>query len=256
MTTIDEHQPEKRGAPRFVELDIFRGCAIIFMIILHFSWDLDYFGILPLNKNFYSLNIIVPVVFLLLVGICQVVSSNRCRTQQKTIYLKTIQRGLWVLNLGMLLTLLTVIALPDKPIMFGVLHCIGFCIILSIPFITFKPSTTAFVGALLVISGLAIGLLCTAENPSILQLAIGIHQSNVGQHTIDYFPILPWLGVCLLGIALGNILYKGNTRRFQIPNLSRYTSTKFFTWFGQHSLSIYMLHQPIIVGLLFLYIRI
>ena len=256
MTTTKNHYKEKNQTARFIELDIFRGCAIVFMILLHLFWDLDYFGMLPLNKNLYSLNIIVPVIFLLLVGICQVVSTNKNRIQPKKMYLKTIQRGLWVLNLGMLLTLLTAIALPDRPIMFGVLHCIGCCVILTVPFISFKPTTTALIGAVLVISGLAIGTVCTSENPTILQLVAGIHQSNVGQHTIDYFPLLPWLGVCLIGIALGNILYKENTRRFPLPDLSRYKPTRLFTWLGQHSLSIYMLHQPIIVGLLFLYIKI
>jgi uncharacterized membrane protein len=90
-------------------------------------------------------------------------------------YLKTIQRGLWVLNLGMLLTLLTAIALPDRPIMFGVLHCIGCCIILSLPFIAFKPRTTIIAAFFLIISGLAIGAFFTTENPTILELAAGIH---------------------------------------------------------------------------------
>ena len=44
-------QAEKGQYQRFMELDILRGFAILFMIILHFFWDLDYFGILPLNKN-------------------------------------------------------------------------------------------------------------------------------------------------------------------------------------------------------------
>jgi uncharacterized membrane protein len=248
---------EKKGpSQRFIELDILRGCAIIFMIILHLFWDLDYFGILPLNKNFYSLNIIVPVMFFLLVGICQAVNNNKYKDQPKKMYLRTIQRGLWVLNLGMLLTLLTTIVLPDRPIMFGVLHCIGCCLILSAPFIKFKATSNAVFATMIIIGGILIGACFTIENPNILQLAAGFHQSNIGQHTIDYFPVLPWLGVCLLGIALGNILYKENTRRFPLPDLSRYKPTKLFTWLGQHSLTIYLLHQPIIVGLLFLYIKI
>jgi len=248
---------EKKGSSqRFIELDIFRGFAILFMIILHLFWDLDYFGILPLNKNFYSLNIIVPVMFFLLVGICQAVNNNKYKNQPKKMYLRTIQRGLWVLNLGMLFTLLTTIILPDRPIMFGVLHCIGCCIILSTPFVKFKSATNILVTTLIIITGISIGAFFTIENPSIFQLAVGIHQSNIGQHTIDYFPVLPWLGVCLLGVALGNILYKENTRRFSLPDLSRYKPTRLFTWLGQHSLSIYLLHQPVIIGLLFLYIKI
>jgi uncharacterized membrane protein len=257
-TTVMPSSTNKRepGAPqRFIELDILRGFAILFMILLHLFWDLDYFGILPLNRNFYSLNIIVPVMFFLLVGICQAVNTNKYRDQPNKLYYRSIQRGLWVLNLGMLLTLLTVVFLPDKPIMFGVLHCIGCCIILSAPFLRIKSSNLP-IGIILILAGLLIGTCATVENPTILQLAVGFHQSNVGQHTIDYFPILPWLGVCLLGIAAGNILYRENKRRFPLPELSKYTSTKVFSWLGQHSLVIYLLHQPIIAGCLFLFITV
>jgi uncharacterized membrane protein len=246
---------EKGPAQRFIELDILRGGAIIFMIVLHLFWDLDYFGILPLPKNFYALNIIVPVMFFLLVGICQAVNNNKYINHPKKMYLRSIQRGLWILNLGMLLTLLTAVFLPDKPIMFGVLHCIGCCIIITAPFLRFKTKNILY-GIFFLTIGLLIYFSSTVENPNILQLAIGLHQSNVGQHTIDYFPILPWLGVSLLGIALGNILYKENIRRFPIPDLSKYRPTRVFSWLGQHSLAIYMLHQPIIAGLLFLYIKI
>ena len=256
MTTTQNHHHEQRKATRFIELDILRGFAILFMITLHLFWDLDYFGILPLNQNFYSLNIIVPVMFFLLVGICQAVNNNKYKDATKKMYLRTMQRGLWVLNLGMLLTLLTTIVLPDRPIMFGVLHCIGCCIILSTPFVKFKSATNIIIATLIILIGIAIGVLFTIENPSILQLATGLHQSNLGQHTIDYFPLFPWHGVCILGIALGNILYKDNRRRFPLPELTHHTPTRLFTWLGQHSLTIYMLHQPIIVGILFLYIKI
>ena len=146
-------QAEKGQSQRFMELDILRGFAILFMIILHLFWDLDYFGILPLNKNFYSLNIIVPVIFFLLVGICQAVNNNKYHNQPKKMYFRTIQRGLWILNLGMLFTLLTAVFLPDKPILFGVFHCIGCCIILSAPFLRFK-STNAILATLIIILGM------------------------------------------------------------------------------------------------------
>jgi uncharacterized membrane protein len=251
MDTNEGHQTEKGQSQRFVELDILRGFAILFMIILHLFWDLDYFGILPLNKNFYSLNIIVPVMFFLLVGICQAVNNNKYHNQPKKMYLRTIQRGLWVLNLGMLFTLLTAVFLPDRPILFGVLHCIGCCIIFSAFFLKFKSINIVF-AILFIISGIAIGTFLSAENPNILQLAAGVHQPDIATHTIDYFPLLPWLGVCLLGITLGNILYKDNKRRFTIPDLSNYRPTKIFSWLGQHSLAIYLVHQPVIAGVLFL----
>jgi len=250
-----EQQVEKEQNQRFIELDILRGFAILFMIILHLFWDLDYFGILPLNKNFYSLNIIVPVIFFLLVGICQAVNNNKYHNQPKKMYFRTIQRGLWVLNLGMLLTLLTAVFLPDRPILFGVLHCIGCCIILSTLLLKFK-STNVIIAALIIVSGLALGLFFTTENPNMIELAAGIHEPDIAAHTIDYFPILPWLGICLLGIALGNILYKDNKRRYPLPDLTKYKPTKIFSWLGKHSLAIYLVHQPIIAGCLTLVLMI
>ncbi len=242
-----EQQQEKGQHQRFIELDILRGFAILCMIILHLFWDLDYFGILPLNKNFYSLNIIVPVIFFLLVGICQAVNNNKYHNQPKKMYYRTIQRGLWILNLGMLFTLLTAVFLPEKPIFFGVLHCIGCCIILSTLLLRFK-STNVILGSFIIVTGLALGLFYTTENPNMIELAAGIHESDIAAHTIDYFPILPWLGVCLFGITLGNILYKDNKRRYPLPDLTKYKPTKLFSWLGKHSLAIYLVHQPIIAG--------
>jgi len=250
-----EQHAEKGQSQRFIELDILRGFAILFMIILHLLWDLDYFGIIPLNYNFYSLNIIVPVIFFLLVGICQAVNNNKYLNQPRKMYFRTIQRGLWILNLGMLFTLLTAVFLPDKPILFGVLHCIGCCIILSTLLLRFK-STNVILATLIIVSGLALGLFYTTESPNMVELAAGIHESDVAAHTIDYFPILPWFGVCLLGITLGNILYKDNKRRFPLPDLSKFKPSKPFSWLGQHSLAIYLVHQPIIAGCLTLILMI
>jgi len=245
---------KKSSSTRFIELDILRGFAIIFMVILHILWDLDYFNILPLNISVYQFNIIVPTMFFLLVGICLAVTNNRPSSSKTTPYLRTIQRGAWVFTLGMILTLLTALALPDRPILFGVLHCIGLSMILALPFLRFKSYNIIIAGGIIFIGVLIASI--PVQNPTILQVALGFHARDIFTQTIDYFPILPWIGVCLLGVGLGNILYKDNKRKFSFPDLSRYTPAKFFSWLGRHSLAIYLLHQPIIAGALFVFFKI
>ena len=60
--------------------------------------------------------------------------------------------------------------------------------------------------------------------------------------TLDYFPLLPWFGVVLLGIYFGKLLYPKGKRRFNI-NLEN----KYLSFLGRHSLIIYLLHQPILI---------
>ena len=71
----------KPSSKRFIELDILRGFVIILMVFLHILWDLDYFGIIPLNENIYQFNIICPTLFFILLGMCLVVSKNKYRNQ-------------------------------------------------------------------------------------------------------------------------------------------------------------------------------
>jgi uncharacterized membrane protein len=72
---------------------------------------------------------------------------------------------------------------------------------------------------------------------------------------LDYFPLLPWFGFTLVGIAIGDCIYCGETRRIRTPDFSKYTPAKLFSWIGQYSLVIYLLHQPVIVGALYVFVR-
>ena len=236
---------------RFIELDILRGFAIAIMIFYHLLWDLDYFGLVPLNNSMYQSNRYFPPIFFLLVGICLAISTNKRQTSNERTK-RLLIRGSWIFTLGMVLTSLTFFIIPDKPILFGALHCIGLSIILSIPFLKFKSYNIIF-ALVIILIGSIVGSF-TVENPTILHLAIGFHQAGLWDYTIDYFPLLPWFGVILVGIALGNFLYTDNKRRFKIPDLSKYKPATIFSWLGQHSLIIYLLHQPIIAGTLFIFV--
>lgn len=250
-------KPKKQtNSGRFIELDVLRGFAIIFMIFLHIIWDLDYFGFMPINTQIYQFQKIVPAMFFVLLGVCLVVSKNKKIIQssydEKRYNKHLFLRGLKIIGLGIVITIITLIFIPDRPIFFGVLHCIGFSIILSIPLLKSNYYNIIFV-ILIIITGFLLNWY-PVENPTAFHLAVGLHQANIAQHTIDYFPIFPWFGVCLLGIILGNIMYKGNERRFKIPDISKYKPVTMFSWLGKHSLAIYLLHQPVIAGALSIFV--
>jgi len=249
----------KQNTQRFFEIDTLRGLAIILMIFGHILWDLDYFKIMPMNNALYSiLSKTVPQLFFLLVGISLIVSKKRIESktleEENNFYKRTFVRGLKIFGLGMALTIGSLIFIPDKPVFFGVLHCIGLSIILTIPVLKYK--NYAFLFAMFFIFVNLIITQYPVENPNAIQLVIGIHQTDIMRHTVDYFPLLPWFAIILLGIAIGDWLYCGDKRVFRIPDLSKYKPVKIFQWAGQHSLGIYLIHQPVIAGVLMLFLMI
>ena len=247
----------KTPSKRYIELDLLRGLAIILMIFGHLLWDLDYFGLVPINNTIYSLlQKIVPPLFFIIVGMSLIASFNkkqRTVEEEKKYFKKMIIRGLKIFNLGMLLTIGSIIAIPGQPVYFGVLHCIGISIVLSVIFLKYRVYNFIF-GFLFVMIGLIFAGL-HVSNPTIIHFVIGIHPSEVWRYTVDYFPLLPWFGLTLLGIALGNVIYCKDKRRFKIPDFSKYRPAKIFSWVGRHSLEIYLLHQPIIAGALYVFVR-
>ena len=226
-------------AERFIELDVIRGSALFLMIFLHLLWDLDFYNVMPLDTTIYSLNKIVSFTFFLVAGISVSIAYRR-----KSAY-HVIKHGIWIFNVGMGLTIITLMVIPQRPIYFGVLHCIGLSLLLSVPFIRFKKYAVlpAFCA---IIAGLVIDAIPTSS-PSIVQLILGLHQSNIWQYTVDYFPVLPWLGIMLLGIAIGNVAYKDGKRQFKLPNLNPYKSARMVSFFGKNSLYVYLVHQPVII---------
>ena len=245
-----------RNPVRFMELDLLRGFALFLMIFGHFLWDLDYFNLVPMNNGIYSsLQKLVAPMFFTIVGMSILVSRRKkdlSAEEEKQYNLKQIMRGLKIFNLGMALTIITIIAIPDKPVYFGVLHCIGL-IILSIPFLKFRKYNAIFAGVFIAL-GMILGQY-HIQNPSILHLAAGIHQSNLWMTTVDYFPLFPWMGLSLMGIAIADCMYDGNVRKFKMPDISKYRPAKFFSWMGKHSLEIYLLHQPVIAGTLYIFMK-
>ena len=246
---------EKKTLNRFEEIDIIRGLAIIIMIFAHVFWDLNHFGIYSLNSSIYSIFArVIPFVFFLLVGVSLMISYKKkplSSDQEKKYYKHLIFRGLKIIGFGMVLTLFSLVFVPEKPVYFGVLHCIGLSIVLCIPFLKITKYALFF-SFPTIIAGCLINQI-NFQNPNLLLFIVGFQPARVFHYTVDYFPILPWFGAVLLGMSVGDFIYCGNKRRFRLPDLSVYKPAKLFSWCGKHSLGLYLLHQPVIGGILYLF---
>ena len=148
----------------------------------------------------------------------------------------------------MIISLVTYIYIPERYVIFGVLHLIGISIIISIPFISYKK-INIILGLIIISLGIYLKTLKFDFN-----ILIPLGFTPYGFYTVDYFPILPWFGVVLIGIAIGNYIYPNTKRIFSLKDYSNTTIVKTLCFLGRNSLIIYFLHQPILIGLLYILI--
>lgn len=228
---------------RIWELDALRGLCVLGMIAIHFIYDLvDLAGVLhwKLPPAYNFVQEWGGVVFLLISGICVTLGSRSAR------------RGLIVFGCGMIVTAATVYmylaGLADISIIiyFGVLQCLGLCMLLWPVFRRLPNWALAVLGCVVVVAGL---MLQNTTVGHFWLVPLGItYPSFVSS---DYFPLLPFFGFFLLGALLGRTLYKN--KQSLLPGVnSRALPLAFLQFCGRHSLPIYLLHQPILCGIAYL----
>ncbi len=236
---------------RFFEIDFFRGIAVIAMVAFHVAFDLNYFAgySLPLYSGaLFALGRFAAVAFIFIVGVSLAISYARAKEQKSgmRLFKKYFFRGAKIFCLGLLITAVTWILFPSSAVFFGVLHLIGAAIIAAFPFLG-KKKASLFTGIALIALGFWMQQF-SFSFPWFLWL--GLVPKNF--YTFDYFPLLPWFGVVLLGLFAGNALYPNAKRKFNMPDFSKNKVIQFFCFLGRDSLLIYFLHQPLLVALILL----
>jgi uncharacterized membrane protein len=238
---------------RFWEIDLLRGIAILMMIAFHVVYDLNFFGAALLSSVqldfwFYVARA-TATIFLLLVGISLPLSYSRAlRHQQpgKRLYRKYLTRGLKIFSWGLVITVTTWVFLREGFIVWGILHLIGIAIILAYPLLPLRYGNLVL-GMVFIALGVAVKHV-TVNVPWLLWLGL----TPAHFQTLDYFPLLPWFGVVLIGVFLGNSLYSNYTRHFTLGDRFDVPPVRFLEFLGQHSLFIYLLHQPVLIAVLYL----
>jgi len=242
----------KNKNERFWEIDFLRGIAIIMMIIYHILYDFNSFDVYRINLYAIPFRLFlypIGTIFLFLVGVSLSLSYSRVKNDlsDKEIWFKFIKRGLMIFGLGLVITIFTWLFLEKGYVVFGVLHCIGLSIILSVPFLKDRIYNVSL-GLILISIGI---ILRTMIFDFSYLLWLGFIPT--GFYTVDYFPILPWFGVVLIGIFVGDTFYKDYKRRFHINDFSGFKFVKLFCFLGRHSLLIYFVHQPVILSLIYVF---
>lgn len=222
---------------RIWELDAFRGICVLGMVIVHFIYDLtELYGIVRWTppEAFLFVQNWGGILFLLLSGVCATLGS------------RSVRRGLIVFACGMICTAVTtgmyLLDMADKYIIiyFGVLHCLGLCMIL---WALLKKLPTWLLG-LLGVAIIALGFRfqgIRVEATWLFPLGL-LHR---GFASSDYFPLLPNLGYFLVGSVLGRTLYRNKQTLFPRAN-TQTPVLRFLGFCGRLSLPIYLLHQPIL----------
>lgn len=231
---------------RYPVVDVIRGSAIALMFSYHFCFDLNYFGLTRFNFNYspfwLSFRAVIVSLFLGTVGISLHLATRRGLNRRR--YLQRL--GLLLVFAG-LISVVSYVMFPHSMIFFGILHFIALASILGLAF-----TRLHWLNLVLGTACLALGLWYQHpffDQPAWQWFGLMTHKPI----TEDYVPVLPWFGVVLIGMFLGQTLFHG--RDADAPAFVRWRAERalprVLALGGRHSLIIYMLHQPVFMGVLY-----
>ena len=246
--------PPRASSQRLWEIDTLRGMAVITMIIYHLGWDLYFFGAVegldPFHGIWFIIQRYTAISFVLLAGLS--LTLKRAALERKQVpaskqFVSFLRQGLWVFMWGMVISLIMRVT-GVGVVHFGVLHLIGFSIIAAFPFLRFKWLNLALWVLLFVLGGVILRQQIYVGTLWLVWLGFYLMFYSAA----DYFPLIPWFGVVLLGVFFGNLLYPAGRRAFLLPDWSNAAPVRGVRFLGRHSLPIYLLHQPVLFALLYL----
>jgi uncharacterized membrane protein len=229
------------GRERFDRIDALRGAAIVWMAVFHFCFDLNHFGFWSPKQSFYtdpfwtSQRTVILGTFLFCAGLGQAVALEAGQS-----WPRFWRRWAQVAGCAVLVSIGSAFMFPKSWISFGVLHGIALMLIVC--------RLAAPLGRGLWIAALVALLLPwlfrdPAFNVPALSWTGLVTRKPI---TEDWVPLLPWIGAMLCGLAAGQWLLQ---RRRSVVTGALPRALQRLAVLGRWSLSFYMLHQPVLIGL-------
>ena len=226
---------------RYWEIDLLRGVGITMMVISNFVTDLQLFLNYSSHRTFWlGFAITTASIFVFASGLSMWISYSRTLGKKPNPYWKYLRRFFKLFGLGLLITATTYFL--GMTIHFGILHFLGLATLLGVLFYRFGRLNALW--AVFFILG---HLVLRNFHDGLWLLPVGVLPENY--FAPDYFPVFPWFGVFLLGMTAGSVFYPDGRRKREI-GLPSSPLVHFVAFAGRHTLLIYLVHQPILVGLL------
>lgn len=231
---------------RIVAIDIARGIALIAMASYHFTWDLEFFGYTDPGLTafgwwkFYAR--CIASTFLFLVGVSLFLAHGK----------QINWPGFWkrfamVAGAALAISVVTRLATPDGFIFFGILHEIALASLLGLAFLRLPALLTLAVAALVIAAPFYLRSEMF-DYPALWW--VGLSASNPRSN--DYVPLFPWFGAVLLGIAAARLATRSGARA-RLASLTPGRWANPFVFIGRHSLAFYLIHQPVLIGCVWLF---
>ena len=233
------------SAARFERLDALRGLAIVWMAVFHFCFDLNHLGLLSERQNFYGdafwtlQRVCIVSLFVFCAGLSLAVALDAGQG-----WPKFWRRWAQVAGCAVLVSAGSALMFPRSWISFGVLHGIAVMLVMARLLAPLR-------GGLWIVGVAALLLPRFVQHPVfdsrwLNPIGLITHKPI----TEDYAPVLPWLGVMLFGLAAGQWLlaHRHSVLAGAVPKAATPLAI-----LGRWSLSFYMLHQPVLIGLLMAY---
>lgn len=235
---------------RLPVLDGLRGLALFAMGVYHLSWDLFWFGVVdwPVDTapGWRAFAAAIAGSFLFLAGVSLTLAhGNGIRWRA------FLRREAMILAAAALVSLGTWFALGEGLVRFGILHAIAAASLIALPFA--RLPALAGVPLALVAGGLILALpyvpgVPALDGPWWLWTGLG----DPGVSSVDYVPLAPWAGLTLIGIAAGHLLRLPKATLRAAAWQPSGPGSRLTSFAGRHSLAVYLLHQPVLFGALWL----
>jgi uncharacterized membrane protein len=229
---------------RVVGLDALRGVAIVAKVIYHFCFDRRYFGVTRWDFEhdlvWLTARSMILSSFLLIAGISTALARRNPDADAR------LPRHVAMIgSAALLVTAVSWRLFPQSFIWFGVLHAIAVSLLLARPLCD-RPRLAAIVGVIVIVAGVAFA------PPAFDGRALGwIGFVTHKPVTEVYVPLFPWAGVLYVGLAAGLWLVRA---RFAVLAPLAHAPAA-LQWMGRHSLGLYLIHQPLLIGALWLALR-